>query len=181
MVQIRGNTFETNSSSAHSLVIMNTPCEHYTSEEARNELWLHFDELTGVYTPMENLYFGRYPFRILYTFEDKLNYAYACAKTRKQVNPVTGKTYYTRRYHDVSEVVSKFIPGFRRAKFNRIFDSPDTDESCLHSWLKKANMSLIEFLTNKQVMVICDGDEYNMWYHMKQKGLINVNNIGEEY
>ena len=179
MIQYRGNTFETNSSSAHSLVIMNTPCEHYTPEEAVNDLWLYYDKKTGVYAPHGDLYFGRYPFRILYTFEDKLKYAYACAPIRVQMR--NGKKYYSRRYHNISRVVSNFIPGYRRVEFSRFYGRPSTDDSMLFHWLKKANMSLIEFLTNKQVMVICDGDEYNMWYHMKEKGLINVNNIGEEY
>ena len=37
-----------------------------------------------------------------------------------------------------------------------------------------------QFLTDKTILVICDGDEYNVWKHMKQDGLINLGKIKKE-
>ncbi len=47
----------------------------------------------------------------------------------------------------------------------------------LPKWLKDADISLIEFLTNKNIIVICDGDEYCIWTDLKKLGLINMDNI----
>ena len=179
MIQIRGNTFETNSSSAHSLVILNNPYEQYTPEEARRELWIYLDK-DGTYRPRENIYFGRYPFKVLRTFEEKLQYAYANAPTRVQVIKKTGKKIYSRRYHNITKVVNKFIPEFKRADFGGRHRGPDCDYGSLFHWLKKADMSLIDFLTNKQVIVICDGDEYCVWSDMKKMNIVNKDIIKKE-
>lgn len=180
MIQYRGNVFETNSSSAHSLVIVNKPTEYYTSDECKKDLWIHYDEESGIYEPNEDLYFGRYPFRILRTFEDKLNYAYANAPSRKFINNKTGKVSLSKEYWRISRVVKNIIPGFKKAVFSNFYDKPGTDENLLWSWLKKEKITMEQFLTCKSILVICDGDEYHVWNKMKSDGLINLNAIKKE-
>ena len=43
--------------------------------------------------------------------------------------------------------------------------------------LKKNNISWKEFLMNPNIIVICDGDEYQVWKGMKNLGIVNENNI----
>ena len=175
MINIRKNTFETNSSSSHSLVITDTNNGHYTPEEALKELhWMR----DGIWSPWDDMYFGRSPFQVLYTFKDKLRYAYACAPTRVSGPDKNGHYTYSREFYKVTDVVKKFIPEFKGVDFGKKSDRHiGTDDCLLPQWLKKLNMPLIEFLTNKNVIVICDGDEYQIWSDMKKLGVINTEKI----
>ncbi len=179
MIQIRSNTFETNSSSAHTLVITKGNPEYYTPEEAYQELyWLDAD---GYWETSRDLYFGRSPFRVLSSFNDKLRYAYACAPSRKGRMKKSGYEGYWREYYKVTNVVKKFFGESRPFRgldpSTRRTQHIGTDDRMLPKWLKDTGMSLIEFLTNKNVIVICDGDEYCIWTDMKKFGLINMDNI----
>jgi hypothetical protein len=81
----------------------------------------------------------------------------------------------------VTNVVRKFFGS--KFEFNgldptyRRYYTIGTDDSMLGSWLKQANIDLVEFLTNKNIIVICDGDEYCIWSDMKNMGLVNTTNI----
>lgn len=64
------------------------------------------------------------------------------------------------------------------------FEKPCTgyvDEDILSGFLKKENISLEEYLTNKKYVVIQDGDEYGYFGDMKRSGLINMDAIDHEY
>lgn len=179
MTQVRSSCFETNSSSAHSLVVTKGKAQHYTPEEAYKELyWMDND---GYWDPHGSFYFGRHPFQVLSTFKAKLRYAYACAPTRKGRQKKSGYAGYWKEYYRVTNAVKKFFgqdkqfngldPYIKRRK------DIGTDDCLLFSWLKKLDITLIEFLTNKNIIVICDGDEYCIWTDMKKLGLINTENI----
>ena len=95
MIQIRRNTFETNSSSSHSLVIMT---DNIIKENGEDLYFTHDEMLEslhtvsrGIYKPCnDNWYFGRAPFRVLDTFERKLQYAYAnCGDDEDKIKEVT--------------------------------------------------------------------------------------------
>lgn len=168
MIQIRQNVFETNSSSSHSLVIRTDDI----IKEAGEDLYLTHDEMLedlhrvsprGIYKPWnDNWYFGRSPFRPLSTFEGKLQYAYAnCGDDevkRKEVTDLLKEL--------VSEVKKVAIPEYC-----------GVDDWELFGWLKKYNISLKEFLTNKKYVVIQDGDEYCIWKDLIACGLIDKNVI----
>lgn len=51
----------------------------------------------------------------------------------------------------------------------------------LSGFLKKENISLEEYLTNKRYVVIQDGDEYGCFKDMKRSGLVNMDAIDHEY
>ena len=55
------------------------------------------------------------------------------------------------------------------------------DENMLGGFLKKENITLEEYLTNKKYVVIQDGDEYCYWSDMKKAGLVNMDAIDHEY
>ena len=74
-VNIRKNCFETNSSSMHSIVVTNEEGE-YTPEEIATNMFIWNNGEFKIWNE-DDLCFGRYPFRILSTFEEKFCYAVA--------------------------------------------------------------------------------------------------------
>ena len=170
MRQIRSSVFETNSSSSHSLVIT-TDNEHYTKEEMMSNIYMHKDGTIHIWS--EDLEFYRSPFDILTTFYGKARYAIAASNG----NLVA----------DVQAIFCKYIDGFTNFVFDQIYKSYDddemvtdyggTDDYLIEGWLKKYNISLEEFLTNKRYVVICDGDEYFVWNQLKNSGVIDTDAI----
>ena len=72
---IRQGVWETNSSSMHSIAVMKGD-EEYTREEILDEVYIDKNGVLDFWDD-ERLNFGRYPFRILTTFIDKLKYVAA--------------------------------------------------------------------------------------------------------
>ena len=177
MRQVRKNTFETNSSSSHSLVLTKGEARYYTPEEAWEEVKYSCQYDDGWFNPWDDMYFGRTPFQVLFTFKDKLRYAYACASTRMRGKSKKGYTKFEHEYYKVSNQVKKFLPQWKGLAKEKRREHIGTDDCCLRGWLKKANISLIEFLTNKNIIVICDGDEYQIWSDMKKLGILNTDNF----
>ena len=168
MQTIRYNTFETNSSSSHSLVIRtdnlvreNEGDLHLTHKEMLESL--HKISSRGVYKPWnDDWYFGRAPFRPLSDFEWKLQYAYAnCGEDED-------------KREEVTDVLRELVPEVERVS---IPEYCGVDDWQLFGWLKKYKISLKEFLTNKKYVVIQDGDEYCIWEDLIKCGLIDKNAI----
>lgn len=177
MKQIRRNVFETNSSSSHSLVIT-TDNEHYTREEINKNFYM----TDGIVRLWESsLEFYRSPFNMLVTFKDKLRYAIASSNGNL--------------VDECREICKKYIDGFTDFEFDTkdyVWDSEvkdyvetddpipnygGTDDYQIEGWLKKYNVSLEEFLTNKRYIVVVDGDEYCVWSNIKNSGLVDVKKI----
>lgn len=177
MKQIRRNVFETNSSSSHSLVIT-TDNEHYTREEINKDFYM----TDGIVRLWESsLEFYRSPFDMLVTFKDKLRYAIASSNGNL--------------VDECREICKKYVGGFVDFEFDTkdyVWDSEvkdyveakspipnygGTDDYQIEGWLKKYNVSLEEFLTNKRYIVVVDGDEYNCWLHIKDSGLVDTSKI----
>ena len=118
-----------------------------------------------------DLYFGRSPFKVLTTFRDKLLYAYANAPVKRRMNK-QGRVYYYHNYTKITNTVKKLLPEFNGVRWEGN-SRPDCDDHPLFGWLKMWNMSLEEYLMNKNVIVICDGDEYCIWESLKERGITN--------
>ena len=165
MRTVRYNTFETNSSSSHSLVITteNTHLTHHDMYEA-----LRYCIHGGILTfDNDDIAFGRTPFDILSSFKEKLRYAYA---------------NYSRRTNNVTRVVKQLIPEIKGFELNK-WSSDDwkgTDDNPLRGWLNWKGISLKEFLTNTKYKVVVDGDEYHVWERLKKNNLVNIGVIEEE-
>lgn len=178
MIQIRDNTFETNSSSSHSLIITDFDGK-YTPEEMMKNIYLWDDKETRMYE--SNLEFYRSPFSLLATFESKSRYAIASSDGRLA--------------DEVEKIWHKYIPNFNGFKFDMKTEEYDydkkewvdldepkpiyggTDDYEIEGWLKSYNVSLEDFLTMRRYMVVCDGDEYREWYHILDSGLMDKSHI----
>lgn len=178
MIQIRDNTFETNSSSSHSLIITDFDGK-YTSDEMMKNIYLWDDKETRMYE--SNLEFYRSPFSLLATFESKSRYAIASSDGRLA--------------DEVEKIWHKYIPNFNGFKFDMKTEEYDydkkewvdldepkpiyggTDDYEIEGWLKSYNVSLEDFLTMRRYMVVCDGDEYREWYHILDSGLMDKSHI----
>lgn len=178
MIQIRDNTFETNSSSSHSLIITDIEGK-YTPEEMMKGIYVGNDG--KVYMHGNKLEFYRSPFNLLATFENKSRYAIASSK---------GKFA-----EQISEIWEKYIPNFKYFEFDEADDYWDenkkdwveneahipyyggTDDYEIEGWLEKYGVSLEDFLTMRQYMVVVDGDESRIWYHILDAGLFDTSHI----
>lgn len=178
MIQIRDNTFETNSSSSHSLIITDFDGK-YTPEEMMKGIYLWEDKETRMYE--SDLEFYRSPFSLLATFESKSRYAIASSQGHLA--------------DEVEKIWHKYIPNFNGFKFDMKTEEYDydkkewvdleepkpiyggTDDYQIEGWLKSYNVSLEDFLTMRRYMVVCDGDEYREWYHILDSGLVDKSHI----
>ena len=178
MIQIRDNTFETNSSSSHSLIITDFDGK-YTPEEMMKGIYLWNDNKDRMYE--SNLEFYRSPFSLLATFESKSRYAIASSDGRLA--------------DEVEKIWHKYIPNFNGFKFDMKTEEYDydkkewvdldepkpvyggTDDYEIEGWLKSYDVSLEDFLTMRRYMVVCDGDEYREWYHILDSGLVDKSHI----
>lgn len=180
MRQVRLNTFETNSSSSHSFVI--TDFEgRYSQEEIMSHVCLWNDGKAIMWE--SRLEFGRSPFDFLNTFESKTRYAIASSNGRL--------------VPQIVEVWKKYVPGFSHFEFdekyrvwdeekqeyvetdddNPVYEYGYTDDSMIEAWLKKYNVSVEDFLTMKRYIIVCDGDEYNIWDKVRDSGLMDTSHI----
>lgn len=178
MIQIRDNTFETNSSSSHSLIITDFDGK-YTPDEMMKGIYLWNDKKKRMYD--SELEFYRSPFSLLATFESKSRYAIASSNGRLA--------------DKVEELWYKYIPNFNGFEFDTRDEEYDydkqewvdleepkpvyggTDDYQIEGWLKHYNVSLEDFLTMRRYMVVCDGDETREWYHILDSGLVDKAHI----
>ena len=113
---IRNGCFETNSSSQHSIIVT----KNNTHINPSDIVWdqnKDFDEFDNVYIGADgrwHLYhinsgYGRYPFQILTSFEDKLKYAMC---------EFMGQLYeddpeWQKWYEEFESIAHEFVPGFK--------------------------------------------------------------------
>lgn len=185
MIQIRKGTFETNSSSSHSLVI---------APKAYTEVYSYMKNEIPEYTidngvfylgQCDELYFGSSPFRILYTMIDKIRYAYACSEYDpefrnevialiKEINPKVTRVSAFQYKFDEDSYLEWVKEGKSYEDYGLCSNYPyvGTDEEYLQSWMKQYNFTLEEFITNPHYVVIIDGDEYNYFKDMCKLGIV---------
>lgn len=165
MFNVRNGVFETNSSSTHSIAIMKRECAtspdvaSVEKELDENGVWnLSYDDTT----------FGRTPFRLLFSFKDKILYAIA-------------NCCYARDFLKVTNAVRKLVPSFRFFNFDSEWDLGGTDDQILFGWLDKNDVELEGFLTDNRYFVICDGDECDIFKNMVQSGIVNKESFSSSF
>ena len=177
-IQIRRGTFETNSSSMHSLVIMKDNCEAVKRNEKEHiyigkngKYRIHFEE---------DLEFERAPFRLLSKPSEKFCYLIACFRNDED------------KREEIIEAFKKVYPEIKEVVFPNDYYSENKDEYYYGSidhqsdgigndFLKDYNISFYDFLSNPKYKVVIDGDEYDTWGDFKRSGIIRLEDIDFEY
>lgn len=105
-INIRRNCFETNSSSMHSIVVTNEE-NTYNEEELLKDLFIWDNGEFKIWND-DDLCFGRYPFQILSTFEEKLCYAIAefCGGYTKEEEA-------DANFDMLEGIAKKYVPGLK--------------------------------------------------------------------
>jgi len=190
-IVIRRNVFETNSSSMHSVVISKNT-GYFTEEEMIDSFYcspdiaVHYGAYNkgkikadftshGNYEERDPLVFDRCPFNVLYSFADKLR-------------------FYIADHSWTDESMAQFIADlkkdfpfitsikFGKNKYKREATEPKywygyvdhQSSGVLKRFLEKHQISVKEFLSNKQYIVIQDGDEYGISTDLFDLGLLNL-------
>lgn len=179
MLAIRRGVFETNSSSMHSLIIKKGD-KYLSKEELEEEVFIR---RVGKWTKDEDVdkiscyfggdegYFGRSPFKVVSSFDDKLRYYIASMCDTED---------------DFKAIESEVSSLFDNCKGILLWGS-NTDDyypygyaenyGNFQRYLQDNRISLREFLTNRKYIVIVDGDEYCEFEKLMRNGLIDNNNI----
>lgn len=179
-IQIRQNVFETNSSSMHSLVICNTDelAKEWAKDNVEYDSHYSHEQMLEELSPDENGVvdysyrywdFGRAPFRVLQSFEDKVQYllaSYYC--------------YNRSEFDNAIKLIQKLVPEVKEIKIPKKdpdynYRHIDFDESYYFDWQDEYNFTDEEFLTSDEFVVIQDGDEYGKWVDCLEAGIVDFN------
>ena len=190
---IRHGCWESNSSSQHSILVTKNDVKakikewHIGEEDYDSDyiyLWHGKMSLRDVCDG-----YGRWPFMILTTFEQKLQYAMC---------EYLGYLYeddseWQKYYEEFKSIVKELLPEFEdfdihtKKDEEEYMEMPDIgtidhqSAGLLKNFLKDKGISLKEFLTNRRYVVVIDGDEICDWNRYKASGLIDRSQILLEY
>ena len=168
---IRKGTFETNSSSMHSLVI--TKKEKIVSQKLLEEdLYISKDGKINIWNE-DDLYFDRAPFRMLTQPLEKLEYLIASnADNLKEVKRLID--LFKKIYPKVKEIEFPSDYGGGSPCYGGV---DHQSNGFVTSFIKENGISEEDFIKNNKYIIIIDGDEYCEWEKVKKSGLIDMDNI----
>lgn len=183
MINVRKSCFETNSSSMHSLAIWKEVKPYNEQELTLGECDEQgtVDLFRHVYAA-EDIYFERYPFRILKTPIEKLLYLVGYYYR-------DGKWHSTKVKKQLEDIVKSHVPGCQNIKWytldwgnNRRYAKTAYDNDSGEfpiKFLQRKNISLEDFIFNPRYTIQVDGDEYQTFADMFRYNMININNIAD--
>lgn len=168
MLQFRNGCFETNSSSAHALIVKkeDKPLDHIDCD------W-RLDTAGLVSIRWDELEYGRAPFDLLADWYGRLCYALASVCDSegtfeeledmciRHVNGCTGIEIIYHREED------------RMDEYYRYGCVDHQSAGLLNNFLFSRDISLEDFIFNDRFIVVIDGDEYGILDTFSQKGLLN--------
>lgn len=172
---IRQNTFETNSSSMHSLVISNN-ARPYTEDELvfgwtgqkEVDIFEYFRDEDGM--------FERFPFQVLRTPRQKLAYYIAhYVGFKNDKSKIDEVINLIKKQTKLAKSKIKITTGSRYHKYGWAGVN-DTGEDPF-DFAEKHNISLEDFILNPKYTIIIDGDEYQEFKELFNAGIIDVNYI----
>ena len=178
MIKLRVGCFETNSSSMHSVAVT-VDAGEYSRDDIIKSLKPHvFVEGGGRVLKFneDDLRFGRYPFMILNDFYNKLCYTAASLGKKSLVNI----RQWLFEVFGIIDLIFPIVEGFDwdacKEVCGEYTGSVDhQSDGVLTVFLRQNNISVEEFLLNKQYWVIVDGDEYEIMGDMITFGIANKN------
>lgn len=173
---IRNQTFETNSSSMHSLVVVKDP-KPYTADE------LNFDNYRQDEFDLfeyDEGYYERYPFKVLRTPRDKMKY---------YVAKYIGISENKEEIKKVKDFLSEQL-GIKKSKIK--ITTADGEESYGYKYgyvkendtgenpfvyIEKNKIPMEEFILNPKYVIIVDGDEYQEFRKLFESNILDANNF----
>lgn len=178
---IRRNCFETNSSSMHSIVVTKDDVP-VTGEEVASRI--HWNDFNLRQWDVEEMEYGRHPFRYLKTFEDKVWFTIASYCSYRDDD------YCKVFIEDLEGIIREVCPEFEHI----IIDAEDSEyytskygwidhqsSGLLQDFIQTHNITLKDFIFNKKYKVVIDGDEYYIFGSMLDDGIIDKENVVEVY
>ena len=161
MIKVRFGTFETNSSSMHSVVIV----DNVGGEDKDYTKGLCIKNKKLYIKNSEQIEFGRYPFEILSTFRDKLMYAIA-ALSKEEIIESVGKLM------GIDDIVYPIVHWWNGKDEVFTGEIDHQSQGVLERFLTENKINIKDFLTQKRYMVIVDGDEYCIFDNFVDCGLV---------
>ena len=181
--QIRRGCFETNSSSQHSIVVTKDD-RRITADmlKDRNSDEYIYTKDGEISLCERDITFGRSPFRILTSFKEKMCFAIAeqCGWSKKpQID-----------FEWMEELIREIDPDIKKVHLpeeswheGRTYYGEVDHQSCgvLKNFLAEKAITWKDFLLCRKYIIICDGDERDIWGTLKELSMINTDEIVEEY
>ena len=171
---IRYGTFETNSSSMHSLVVVKDPRPYNQHELAFNA----YVDYKGQYElfDYDDGHYDRSPFQVLRTPREKLKYwvAHSCYDDHKEEEISENIERAMNLLKEKTNLKQKQIVLKTRDKYYPYgyVDYNDSGEE-VFEYLKRKNIPMEEFVMNPKYVVCVDGDEYQELKKLFDSNILN--------
>lgn len=180
---IRTNTFETNSSSMHSLVVVKDPKPYNLYEKLESYSDYNEFELFGC---CDRSSFERSPFEVLRSQGDKLRYYvahYVGYLNKKELLPKIKEFIHNQTGIPLNKIEL-------RAELTYLSENDwtnkresygyaglnDTGED-VFEYIERNNITMEEFVLNPKYTVIIDGDEYQEFKKLFDSNILNANDF----
>lgn len=179
MIQVRRAVFETNSSSMHSIAVMKNNSSIKTIEEAMEEDGrLTVKDGNIVIRDVDDLEFS-WGFDIVDTFYGRL--AYAIASTGGHIEAVR---------HEITDAVKELFPSITGITLPMDKYSNEEKETTgyvdheshgtLHHFLRTHNLTLAEYLADRNILVIIDNDNGSVFEEVMGCGMFDEDAIANK-
>lgn len=167
MLRIRQNIFETNSSSAHSIVILNEVSDNLLKRNKNKDSIRIYENNKELELQDTDVKFYC-DFKVLTSIGDKIGYAMASYEDRDKIQ------------EELEEILSKYTNGeiTKITIYDEKFGEtvyPHVDHQSigtLEFFLKNNNITLEEFICDPKYIVIIDKDGAGVLYNLKIVGMI---------
>jgi hypothetical protein len=180
LVKVRKGIFETNSSSAHSLIVTKSDNEYLTKKEIKDYHYGRvFTKTNPFYLFQDKDIYGRAPFSIIYNCDSKLDYVLASLHNLPDIyNTLQIFSDYTGiKNFEITSSENKILNSF----LDEVPCIDDGSDNLIKNFMKKTGYTIKDIIFNKSIKIIIDGDEYNIFSDMMKNKIINTNNLKYYY
>lgn len=168
MIKIRKNVFETNSSSMHSIAITKRD-GRYTRQEIDDENQFTVENGVLVIDNEDDLFFG-WGFELLTTFYEKLLYAIASYEAcNGEILDAVRKAYPEVTAIKMIKEDGELVDAYGGLDHQSI--------GTLQSFLSRKDITVEDFLYNKEYIAVIDNDNTCTWDNYMMSGVFNLEHM----
>ena len=185
MITVRGNCFETNSSSMHSIAITKNPLPYRDDYDGKLNSHLDKDGTLDLFYlgDSDEMNFERYPFRILRSETEKLSYVLGYyygyeGKKTKEVKEI--HKLVKQKYPEIKKIKDwKDSHDWKGNPYKEYPSTSFTNDSGedVFSFIKRKNLTMEDVIFNPAIVIFVDGDEYQQTYKLFDCGIISEDSI----